>query len=272
MLNGSQDYKCHLLGCIGKDQYGTNLKNMLNKLDVTPILEEHATLNTSRCGVGIFQKERCLLPELNASPHLSLEFVKSHEESISKCEYLYVEGYFTKDCPEVIKYLIANFKARGKKVIFTLSATFMIEFFYDFIKDVADQADIIFCNREEAECFAKRKVETPIDEISLEMHKLLTPNANRLLVITCGSDPVSCSSYNREHQQLDFICHSNVWKITDDQIVDTNGCGDSFTGGFLSQYVQGKSIEHCLRAGNYASSVIIRNIGCTFPEKNDYKC
>ena len=122
----------------------------------------------------------------------------------------------------------------------------MIEFFYDFIKDVADQADIIFCNREEAECFAKRKVEvshkfnllkTPIDEISLEMHKLLTPNANRLLVITCGSDPVSCSSYNREHQQLDFICHTNVWKITDDQIVDTNGCGDAFTGGFLSQYV-----------------------------------
>lgn len=41
---------------------------------------------------------------------------------------------------------------------------------------------------------------------------------------------------------------------------------EAFVGGFLSQYIQGKSLIDCARAGNFASSVIIKNIGATFPE------
>jgi adenosine kinase len=39
----------------------------------------------------------------------------------------------------------------------------------------------------------------------------------------------------------------------------------AFVGGFLSQLVQGRSLTTCAKAGNYAASVIIKNIGCTFP-------
>ena len=47
--------------------------------------------------------------------------------------------------------------------------------------------------------------------------------------------------------------------------------GDAFVGGFLSQLVQEKPIEDCVRAGCYASNVIIQRSGCTFPEKPDFK-
>lgn len=47
--------------------------------------------------------------------------------------------------------------------------------------------------------------------------------------------------------------------------------GDSFVGGFLSQLVQGKPIEECIRAGNYAANVIIQRSGCTFPEKPSFE-
>lgn len=47
--------------------------------------------------------------------------------------------------------------------------------------------------------------------------------------------------------------------------------GDAFVGGFLSQLVQEKPIEECVRAGCYASNVIIQRPGCTYPEKPAFK-
>lgn len=46
--------------------------------------------------------------------------------------------------------------------------------------------------------------------------------------------------------------------------------GDAFVGGFLSQLVQEKPIEECVRAGCYASHVIIQRSGCTYPEKPEF--
>jgi len=43
--------------------------------------------------------------------------------------------------------------------------------------------------------------------------------------------------------------------------------GDAFVGGFLAQLVLGKTIEECVKGGNYAANVIIQRSGCTFPEK-----
>lgn len=47
--------------------------------------------------------------------------------------------------------------------------------------------------------------------------------------------------------------------------------GDAFVGGFLSKLVLEKPIEECVRAGCYASNVIIQRSGCTYPEKPDFK-
>lgn len=46
--------------------------------------------------------------------------------------------------------------------------------------------------------------------------------------------------------------------------------GDAFVGGFLSQLVLGKEVAECVRAGNYAASVIIQRSGCTFPPKPEF--
>jgi adenosine kinase len=124
----------------------------------------------------------------------------------------------------------------------------MIQYYYDIVKEVSDNSDLIFCNREEAEVFAKLTDKDSIEDISLAMHKQLKVNKNRIIIITCGCDPVSASSYDSNTGKLDFLIHSYVNKISNDEIVDTNGCGDSFVGGFLSQYTKGVSLEKCLRA------------------------
>ncbi|KAF7144999.1 hypothetical protein RHSIM_Rhsim04G0145200 [Rhododendron simsii] len=44
-----------------------------------------------------------------------------------------------------------------------------------------------------------------------------------------------------------------------EKLIDTNGAGDAFVGGFLSQLVQEKSIEDCVRAGCYVVNVVIQS-------------
>ena len=50
-----------------------------------------------------------------------------------------------------------------------------------------------------------------------------------------------------------------------DSLVDTNGAGDAFVAGFLSQLALNKPISECVQAGHWAAGVIIQNPGCTFP-------
>jgi adenosine kinase len=48
-----------------------------------------------------------------------------------------------------------------------------------------------------------------------------------------------------------------VPKIPKEQIVDTNGAGDSFVGGFLAAYTKGHSVVDCVKAGISLSGIVV---------------
>lgn len=81
----------------------------------------------------------------------------------------------------------------------------------------------------------------------------------RTVVITQGAAPTVIAVNGR-------VSLHPVITLAPEKLVDTNGAGDAFVGGFLSQLVAGKSIDECVRAGNYAAHVVIQRSGCTFPE------
>jgi sugar/nucleoside kinase (ribokinase family) len=91
-LENKKDYGTVMLGCIGKDNYGNRIYESLEKLNVKTILERSETDLSSRCAVGIFKKERTLVPQIRASNKLSLEFVKAN---IVKFYFLIKECYFS---------------------------------------------------------------------------------------------------------------------------------------------------------------------------------
>jgi len=268
MLNNSQDYGCMILGCIGNDSYGSKLQDSLDKVGVKPLLEIREDFKTSRCAVGIHKKERCLMPQIRASTMLSMDFVNKNLESISQADILFIEGYFVIERYDIILILSNHFHSLGKKVAFTLSAGFMIQNFYDRILEVSNQSHLIVCNDEEAQLFAG--LSGDLEEVSIAIHKKLA-KLDRILIVTNGSQPVYISKYNYDQEKLDFVIKSSVYNVDNSEIVDTNGCGDSWVGGFLSQYIQGVSLEKCARAGSWASSIIIRNVGCTYPDNIDIK-
>jgi adenosine kinase len=253
-----------LLGCIGNDSYGNKISQALQQANVDPVLEIREDMLSSRCAVAVHLKERCLIPEIRASTMLSMDFVEKNLEKILSASIYLIEGYFVIERYDIILRLAEEFSKLNKTIAFTLSAVFMVEAFRDRILEVSNKSHIIFCNNEEAEAFTKN-TSGNFEEISIQMHKTFAP-LDRILVITCGKEPVVISKYNYAEDKLDFLLKSYVYSVPDEEIVDTNGCGDSYVGGFLSQYIQGKSLEVCARAGNWASSVIIRNVGATYPE------
>jgi adenosine kinase len=56
-----------------------------------------------------------------------------------------------------------------------------------------------------------------------------------------------------------------VIPIDDADIVDTNGAGDSFAGGFLAYFVKGAPLEKCIDAGSYAANANLKTRGCAVP-------
>lgn len=66
----------------------------------------------------------------------------------------------------------------------------------------------------------------------------------------------------------DRVEYYPVIKVQEDKIIDTNGAGDSFVGGFLSAMSEGGSIQQCVHSGSYCASIVIQNQGCQFSNVN----
>lgn len=58
--------------------------------------------------------------------------------------------------------------------------------------------------------------------------------------------------------------------LSQDKIVDSNGAGDAFVGGFLSQFIVERSLEECIKCGLWSASVSLQHVGCNFEHKSNY--
>jgi len=135
---------------------------------------------------------------------------------------------------------------------------------------VMAHADIVFGNETEADEFAnsngydtKDRVEIAKKIAALPLISSGATPRSRLVVITQGSDPVIVV-------QKGQVIEYHVTKLPADKIVDTNGAGDAFVGGFLAQFAQGKSVQDSVLCGIWAATEIIQQSGCTCPADKTY--
>ncbi len=262
--NIKKNYKLTMLGSVGDDIYKDKVINALKINGVNPLLQIIPNMNTSRCAVGIYKKERTLLPEIKASNYLSEEFLSQNGQEILSHDALIIEGYFLKEKFELCKKLCLEFIKLKKLIILTLCDDFMIEFHKEKIMEIANLADMIFGNFHSAEVLADGRGKN-MKETFEKIHKKLS-NKERMLVITAGPQGAFCSKFNYQKMQLEFLFQDFPQNIKNYEIVDLNGAGDAFLGGFLSQQMQGKTLSACCKCGNEIASVVIRNVGCSFPK------
>eukprot|EP00244_Chara_vulgaris_P013473 TRINITY_DN770_c0_g1_i1.p1 TRINITY_DN770_c0_g1~~TRINITY_DN770_c0_g1_i1.p1 ORF type:complete len:386 (-),score=73.47 TRINITY_DN770_c0_g1_i1:20-1042(-) len=257
------------IGCVGKDEYGQRMKDIATAAGVNVHYREDETVQTGTCACVIKGGERSLVANLAAANHYKTDHLLKPEnfELVEKAKFYYISGFFLTVSPESIM-IVAKHAAEHRKVFtMNLAAPFISEFFTAPLLESLQYADIVFGNETEAKTFAKvQKWETEdIPEIALKISAM--PKASgtygRTVVITQGAEATVIAKDGQ-------VTLYPVIKIAKENLVDTNGAGDSFVGGFLSQLVQGKEISEAVRAGNFAANMIIQRSGCTVPETCDF--
>uniref|UniRef100_A0A8C2CH34 Adenosine kinase n=1 Tax=Cyprinus carpio TaxID=7962 RepID=A0A8C2CH34_CYPCA len=254
-------------GCIGTDHFGEILKQKAAEAHVDAHYYEQSQEPTGTCAACITGDNRSLVANLaaancyNKEKHLDVD---SNWSLVEKARVYYIAGFFLTVSPESILKVAKHASDNNKIFGLNLSAPFISQFFKEPLMKVMPYVDIIFGNETEAATFAKEQgFETEdIAEIARRVQSLPKVNKNRqrIVVFTQG----------REDTVATVVTMFPVLDIDQNDIVDTNGAGDAFVGGFLSELVQEKPLEECIRAGHYAANVIIRRVGCTFPEKPDF--
>ncbi|KAK4481085.1 hypothetical protein RD792_011955 [Penstemon davidsonii] len=257
------------MGSIGKDKFGEEMKKNAKLAGVNVHYYEDES-PTGTCGVCVVGGERSLVANLSAANCYKTDHLKKPENwaLVEKAKYYYIAGFFLTVSPESIMLVAEHAAAKNKVFSMNLSAPFICEFFKDVQDKVVPYMDYVFGNETEARVFSKvHGWETEnVEEIALKISQL--PKASgthkRIAVITQGADPVVVAEDGK-------VKLFPVILLPKEKLVDTNGAGDAFVGGFLSQLVQEKPIEDCVKAGCYAANVIIQRSGCTYPVKPDFE-
>merc|ERR1711862_835927 len=255
-------------GCVGKDEYSNTLEAKAKEAGVNVQYQLSSEHPTGRCAVLITGQDRSLVTKLDAANHFTIAHLEDAKnwKVVEAAKAVYSAGFFltvsVDSMLKVGKYCAAN----NKTYCLNLSAPFLIQFFKDQMMSVMPYADIVFGNETEALTFAEtfNLGTTDIKKIALALSMLPKENGSkgRLVIITQGADPVVCAN-NGEVKT--FAAEA----LPSEKIVDTNGAGDAFVGGFLAQYCQGKDLETGVKCGIWAASHIIQRSGCTLD--NNFK-
>lgn len=258
-------------GCIGTDRFGEILKKKAEEAHVDAHYYEQNEEPTGTCAACITGDNRSLVANLAAAncykkeKHLDLD---SNWELVKKAKVYYIAGFFLTVSPESILKVAKHASENNKIFCMNLSAPFISQFFKEPLMKVMPYVDILFGNETEAATFAKELgFETDdIAEIAKKAQYLPKENTKRqrMVVFTQGKDDTVATVGEK-------VTRFPVLDIDQNDIVDTNGAGDAFVGGFLSSLVKEHAVEECIRAGHYSANVIIRRVGCTFPEKPDFQ-
>ena len=258
--------KLSMLGGVGDDIFKNKIMSSFDLSNIrTGLLQVISNTNTSRCAVGTLNGERYFLSDILASKNLSQKFCQEKMNEILSHDALLIEGFFIRENSTLCRDICNSFYNAGKYIILTLGDTSIIDKFRNEIIAIANMADMIVGNLNAAQLLAGvPNGNTKIDDLFIMIHSLLNNIKDRILVVTVGCQGVFCSKYNSATRIENHFQTFPKRKIKQNEVVDFNGAGDAFLGGFLSQQMQNKTLEECCRLGNEVASIAIRNHGCNF--------
>eukprot|EP00759_Apiculatamorpha_spiralis_P004795 PhF_6_TR12902/c0_g1_i1/m.20324/K00856/E2.7.1.20, ADK; adenosine kinase len=255
------------LGAVGKDAYGQKLKDnaKADGVDVEGMYDVTDGTPTGLCGVCVVGKERSLVAALNAANKFPMEQMLNPvvQARVEAANIVYVSGFHLTVCFDAVMHLAKHCEEKKKIFSMNMSAPFIMLVFKAQLEQLLPLCDIIFCNEDEAKGLSTMLgwTETEPQAIAKKIisNGLLKKGGRNVVCFTQGKDPTIIESTEGSSVLVP------VPPVDASKIVDTNGAGDAFVGGFLSQLAQGESLARCAAVGNYAAGVVIQHSGCQYP-------
>ena len=218
---------------------------------------------TGTCAVLVKGGERSLIANLSAANCYKIDHFETPEIQalLGSTKIVYIAGFFLTVSVPTILAVGKHTSSTGKTLCMNLSAPFIPQFFKDPLGEALYYCDFVFGNESEAAIFGT-SMEWGEDVATVALKLSALPKASgtrpRVVVFTQGKDPtlVACGG---------VVTTFPVPKLAKEDLVDTNGAGDAFVGGFLAKLAAGCDLSTCVSAGNYAARQIIQVSGCKIP-------
>mmetsp|Transcript_9374 Transcript_9374/g.19286 ORF Transcript_9374/g.19286 Transcript_9374/m.19286 type:complete len:342 (+) Transcript_9374:73-1098(+) len=260
------------MGCIGDDDFGKKLQEACKEDGVQALYMIDKSTPTGKCAVTILDKERSLTTELSAANNYKASHLKeaAQMQVLDAAKIVYSAGFFITVSPESMDIASEKTVEKGTTYCLNLSAPFIVQVppFRAQLEKLLPATDYLFGNEDEARAYAEAVGWETTDVEFIATRLSLVPMKGgkppRKVVITQGCDPTVVAIRGQ-------VTKYPVIALPKEKLVDTNGAGDAFVGGFLAALAKGKDMEGCCKAGAYAASVVIQHSGCTYPPKPDYQ-
>ncbi|CAE8581753.1 unnamed protein product [Polarella glacialis] len=259
------------IGCIGSDKFGAALTDACKQDGVLAKYMVDASAPTGTCAVTILDKERSLTTNLSAANNYKVSHLQQAENLavLEGAKVVYSAGFFITVSPESMEVASQAMLKSGGAYCMNLSAPFIVQVppFRAVLEKLLPACDYLFGNETEAQAYAEAVGWDTTDVEFIAIRLSLVPMAgskpNRKVVITQGAEPTIVAIKGK-------VTKYPVNQLSKEQLVDTNGAGDAFVGGFLAALIKGKDVAASCKAGSYAASIVIQHSGCTYPAKPDY--
>lgn len=274
--------KVFFMGCIGNDAFGEQLRELCDKDGLRTSFLVSDKNPTGVCGVVVVDKERSLCTRLGAANDFEQQHLQKSEnmKKIAEASYCYVAGFVQTVCPDGISFVAKQFAEAGKIFCSSLSATFLIEHCKDHFLNLLPYVDILFGNEDEYLHWSRvhEMNETDLCEIARRIASMPkhNPNNPRVVVVTQGVHPTLVAT------RWSSTTTSTVYKVTQypvapldpEKIVDSNGAGDAFVGGFIfgldvakqrgHPFSSSVSVDLAVHFAHVAARHIVQRSGCRF--------
>eukprot|EP00545_Synedropsis_sp_CCMP1620_P012054 CAMPEP_0119003888 /NCGR_PEP_ID=MMETSP1176-20130426/821_1 /TAXON_ID=265551 /ORGANISM="Synedropsis recta cf, Strain CCMP1620" /LENGTH=345 /DNA_ID=CAMNT_0006955529 /DNA_START=34 /DNA_END=1071 /DNA_ORIENTATION=- len=259
------------MGSVGNDDdYCKTLEKCATTDGVLVHYMKDETTPTGTCACLIKDGERALIANLAAANNFKPSHLETDKakELIASAKYYYIAGFFLTVSVESLVQVAEHAVAENKAFCLNLSAPFIVDFFGDQLATALSYADYLFGNESEAEAFAKKHdLGDDLKEVALKVSNMpgkKNDKRKRMVVFTQGSKS-TIVAYDGK------VTEYAVTPLAKELLVDTNGAGDAFVGGFLSQLVQDKAVQECVEAGHWAARAIIQTSGTQLPASCDFQ-
>jgi len=262
--------KVAFVGCVAKDPSGEVLEKKLQEVDMLGCWAYTSEEATGRCAVVVHGKERTLCANIGAAAKYPVDHYEAQKSVFTAAKMVYSTGFFITSCYDVLQKVMQQANDENKPMLFNIAAVFLVDFFKDQTMFCIEHADYVFCNEDEAAAYAKAVgISGDNERLEAAKHIAKSKKANqarpRFAIVTQGSDQVIIAEHDPATADAEVkVTYVDVPKIESDLIIDTNGAGDAFAGGFLAALSTDCSVEESVKAGIKMSGIVVQRLGCQF--------
>lgn len=239
-------HKTVFAGMVADDDFGLRIKTRMQQLGIKAFLGDHVSEPTGSCVILITPDgERTMNTHLGASRLYDATHIPHAE--IAGARLLHFCGYQwdTPDQKEAVLKAIRTARDHATLVSFDVADPFVVERNRsDFLKLIAEEADLVFANKAEAQLLFESTPQEAARRIA---------GMGAVAIIKLGAEGALIARGTEEF---------SVAPVPTD-LVDTTAAGDMFAAGFLHGYLSHRDLATCGKMAATMASDVISRIGAT---------